>query len=209
MERLAEMNFCMPAVIDAFDPVQQRAKLTILIKKLDGSQTPQLVDVPVKIIRHGGYAVTLPIVAGDECLVVFADRCIDNWQKENGGVSEQDEYRMHDLSDAYAIVGIHHDGRAISDYNNSDLEIRNEGATTKVAVTASGNIELTTTTEVIVNAPTSTFNGDVQVNGEVNATGIIHSDIDVTTDENSLDSHTHIYIPGTLPPVSTSDANTP
>src|SRR4051812_7258887 len=59
------------------------------IQKSDGSyeyvNLPLLVDVPIVFPRAGGFILTLPIVAGDEVLVVFASRCIDSWW-QNGGV---------------------------------------------------------------------------------------------------------------------------
>jgi hypothetical protein len=205
----SEYNFCQVGIVDSFDAVKQRIKCSIAIKNLDGQKVSQLADVPVSIFRSGGYSITMPIVAGNECILLFTDRCLDSWQKDGGGVSEQDEYRMHDLSDAIAIVGLHHDGNPVTDYNNTDLEIRNEAGDTKVAVTAAGKIEMTSPVEVVVNSPLSTFNGDVVVDGTIDATGIIHSDVDVTTDENSLDTHTHTYVAGAIPGQTTSDAHTP
>lgn len=65
---------------------------------------PPLVDVPI-VFPHGGpYAQTFPVAKDDECLVVFASRCIDNWW-QSGGVQPQFEQRQHDLSDGIAIIG--------------------------------------------------------------------------------------------------------
>ena len=40
---------------------------------------PILPDVPVMFFGGGGMTITAPIKPGDECLVIFADRCIDGW----------------------------------------------------------------------------------------------------------------------------------
>lgn len=65
---------------------------------------PELLDVPIVLPRAGDYVITLPVRAGDECLVIFADQCIDAWW-QNGGVQNQMERRRHDLSDGFAILG--------------------------------------------------------------------------------------------------------
>ena len=59
---------------------------------------PVLVDVPLVWPRAGGFALTFPIAAGDEVLVVFSCRCIDSWW-QSGGIGAPAEARMHDLSD--------------------------------------------------------------------------------------------------------------
>lgn len=53
---------------------------------------PILPDVPVVFPGGGGFALTFPVAAGDECLVVFASRCIDAWW-QSGGVGEPMEPR--------------------------------------------------------------------------------------------------------------------
>lgn len=66
---------------------------------------PMLLDCPVGWQGGGGVTLTFPINPGDECLVVFASRCIDAWWAL-GGIQEQAELRMHDLSDGFAFVGV-------------------------------------------------------------------------------------------------------
>ena len=61
--------------------------------------------MPVVFPGGGGFALTFPVAAGDECLVVFASRCIDAWW-QSGGVGEPMEPRMHDLSDGFALIGV-------------------------------------------------------------------------------------------------------
>ena len=40
---------------------------------------PLLVDCPIVFPSGGGVSLTLPLAAGDECLILFASRCIDAW----------------------------------------------------------------------------------------------------------------------------------
>ena len=65
---------------------------------------PLLVDVPVVMPRAGGYSLVFAPKPGDECLVIFADMCIDAWW-QSGGVESQADTRRHDLSDGFAVLG--------------------------------------------------------------------------------------------------------
>lgn len=78
-------------------------------------------------MRGGGCTLTFPIAEGDECLVIFASRCIDAWWTA-GGVQVQSEFRMHDLSDGFAIVGPFSQATKISGWSTSAVQLRsNDG----------------------------------------------------------------------------------
>lgn len=98
---------------------------------------PLLLDVPVCWPRAGGFAVTLPVAPGDEVLVVFASRCIDSWW-QSGGVQAPAEYRMHDLSDGFAILAPTSQPRVLADVNPEALELRNDSGTVKLALSNDG-----------------------------------------------------------------------
>lgn len=108
----ANMWTAMPGLIESFDPAAMTVAVQPAIKgrvrQEDGSaksvNMPLLADVPVYFPRGGGFTLTHPIHPGDECLVVFGSRCIDGWW-QSGGVQEPAEQRMHDLSDAFALIG--------------------------------------------------------------------------------------------------------
>ena len=65
---------------------------------------PVLSDVPVFFPGSRDSAITWPVSAGDECLLVFADSAIDGWF-ESGEAEAPASERRHDLSDAFAFVG--------------------------------------------------------------------------------------------------------
>jgi hypothetical protein len=89
--------------------------------------------VPVHFPSGGGYGLTFPIKSGDHCLLMFSERCIDNWFV-NGGTAPPDDFRQHDLSDAFALVGF-------SPQSSSDevwmdgVELKNENASVRVSPT--------------------------------------------------------------------------
>jgi hypothetical protein len=101
---------------------------------------PLLVDVPIVFPSAGGFTITLPIVAGDEVLVVFASRCIDAWW-QSGGVQRPMEARMHDLSDGFAIPGPRSQTNLLgAAASATDLEIRNKAGTVYLSLTSSGKV---------------------------------------------------------------------
>ena len=88
-------------------------------------QYPILPDVPIVWPRAGGLSITLPVAVDDECLVVFADRCIDAWW-QSGGVQRPIDSRKHDFSDAFAIFGITSQPRRLPNVAGDAIEIRDD-----------------------------------------------------------------------------------
>lgn len=66
---------------------------------------PLLVDCPYVVLSGGKSYIDMPIQVGDYCLVLFNDRNIDLWWKEET-VGEPLNNRKHSLSDGIALVGI-------------------------------------------------------------------------------------------------------
>lgn len=108
----SDIRVAIPGTVTAWDSSQQtvtvrpaiREKMTIDDDDDSDVEIPLLVDVPVVMPRGGGYGVFFAPKKGDECLVVFADMCIDSWW-QSGGVQSQADSRRHDLSDGFAIMG--------------------------------------------------------------------------------------------------------
>lgn len=109
-EYAKDLHTALPGIIKAFDRVTQTAKVQLTIKRLWVDEEigwrplPDLVDCPVQFPRAGGFIMTFPVSANDECLVHFAERAIDNWWAR-GGVQEPSEFRLHDLSDGFVALG--------------------------------------------------------------------------------------------------------
>jgi hypothetical protein len=146
---------------------------------------PLLVDVPIHFPGGGGYTATFPLKEGDECVVVFSSRCIDNWW-QSGGVQPPFEQRMHDLSDAFAVPRIWSQQTKISNISDKTAQLRSDDGTRYVeldtpnkkvrAVTdtvvieldsSSGKVTVTAPTEVHVECPLVTLSGDLHVSGAV------------------------------------------
>lgn len=164
-----------PAIMGSF---QDQNGVTIPVKM------PLLVDCPLHFPSGGGCTLTFPVKKGDECLVVFASRCIDAWW-QSGGIQEQAEFRMHDLSDGFAFVGFRSQPRVISGISATSTQLRSDdGATVIELDPAAHTLKLT--------APDGTaINADTTINGALHVTGAITSDADVTASGISLKSHKH------------------
>lgn len=136
----------LPGRVESYDPEAQTAQIevTLTVPTFDVSgartehQIPLLLDVPVYFPQGGGYTLTFPVVKGDECLVVFASRCVDAWWAY-GGVQPQNELRMHDLSDGFAFVGFRSQPNRLNPAPSIlGTELRSDDGATKVAI--EGNV---------------------------------------------------------------------
>lgn len=131
----ADLRVACPGIIESFDAVTQTATVNLAIREkinidgnLEWTDIPVLVDVPVLFPRAGGYAITFPVQAGDECLVIFCDLCIDaHWQ--SGGIQNQIDKRRHDLSDGMAIITGTSQPNRLGGVSNSTFQIRNNEGT--------------------------------------------------------------------------------
>ena len=147
----ANLRVAIPGIIDSFDATTQTVTVQPAIRekiiKEDGSQEwvklPLLVDVPIVLARAGGYVLTMPIQQGDECLVIFSDRCIDAWFS-NSGIQNQIESRKHDLSDSFAILGCWSQPNVIPSYSTNSAQLRNIEGTEYIEL-KSGEINLVST----------------------------------------------------------------
>ncbi|MDW1476512.1 Gp138 family membrane-puncturing spike protein [Klebsiella pneumoniae] len=206
----------MPGVIKSFDPetVTCVVEVSIYIPKPESAEGksidrlaqdnvfyPLILDAPVIFPRGGGCTLTFPISAGDECLVIFADRCIDFWW-QNGGVQNGSRGRMHDYSDAFVIPGPQSQAKKISGISTTAAQLRTDDGTAFIEVSAGGDITATTAGNATINAPEIVLNGNVTINGnlsqgmgESGGTATMHGPVTVTNDVTaggkSLMTHTH------------------
>jgi hypothetical protein len=164
------LRVSLPGIVQSFEPATCTCTIQPAIAgqgvdekgQIQSAPLPLLTDVPVIFPRGGGCTITFPVKAGDECLVVFSDRCIDFWW-QNGGVQEPVDPRQHDLSDAFAIVGPQSQAQKISGISTTSVQVRTDDGSSFIELMQGGNVNITT--------PLLTVNGNVQVNGTVTSTG--------------------------------------
>lgn len=154
----AQLRVAIPGIVESFDAEKQTVSVQPTITEniqvgeeaAKATPLPVLTDIPICFPRAGGYSLTLPIKKGDECLLVFADMCIDGWW-QSGGVQDQMETRRHDLSDAFAIIGTTSQPRKVNGYSSENLQIRTDDAnvvieldknSSSVNIKCSGNLSI-------------------------------------------------------------------
>lgn len=136
----AQIRCAMPGVIQSFDPATQTAtvqpalKMKITLgKDVSHLSLPVVQNVPVVLpfAQTAGLLLTLPIKAGDECLLIFADRGMDNFIQAGGvqptpssGNEDTTTPRAHHLTDAICIPGIISNPQAVPEYNTEHIELR-------------------------------------------------------------------------------------
>jgi len=176
------MRVACPGIIQSFDSTKQTVTVKLAIREmvsLEGKpyehlDVPILQDVPIYMPRAGNFVLTMPVTVGDECLVVFGDNCIDSWW-ESGSVSNQLDYRRHDLSDGFAIIGPWSQPKKVSGYSTNSAVLRNLNNDSYIEV-KDNDINIVTPTKVTITA-----GSEVEVNAptvDVNATDVT---IDATT----------------------------
>lgn len=143
--------------------VSVQPALRCQVQAPDGSfawtQLPLLVDCPVFFPSGGGATLTFPLKVGDECLVVFASRCIDAWW-QSGGIQNQAEMRMHDLSDGFVFVGFSSVPKVISAISATDVQLRSDDGAAFIGINpTSHNISVNTPGSVNIVSATLTHNG--------------------------------------------------
>lgn len=113
---LMDLHVSIPAKIVTYDASTQYADVEIQLQFAyeNGSvmKWPVIPNIPVKHPRaNGGQAfIHMPLVAGDDVMLVVCERSLDNW-KTQGGMTDPQDRRKFDMSDCYALIG----GSAIPD----------------------------------------------------------------------------------------------
>lgn len=187
----------MPAIVQSVNlsAMTLVAQLAIQGRMIDEEGVESFVDikpiqdVPICFPSAGGFTMTFPVAAGDEVLLVFANRCIDSWWQNGGYQNVPMEFRMHDLSDGFAIIGPRSQKRLVSGISSTDMQIRNDAGSTFLSIDAGGNINLTSPGNI-------NLTGTVVVTGALTATGEITAKSGGTAIDLSGHKHTGVTTGG-------------
>lgn len=208
----AQIWTALPGVVTAVDLAKQTVSVQPTIQGTTENANgdtknvnmPVLVDVPLMFPRAGGFALTFPVKAGDEVLVVFGCRCIDSWW-QSGGIGAPAEARMHDLSDGFAVLAPTSQPKKLNNVSTANVQLRDEAGTTLVEITPGGKIKLNATSEIEVVAPQIKMTGDLTITGSISATGMMTQTGGMSIGGITFGSHKHT---GVQPGGGTSGAPT-
>lgn len=195
---LADMHTATIAKVTRVDTktINCRPVINRLVEDVE-IELPEFVEVPPLFMQGGGSYTAHPIAVGDYALLIFTERCFDNWY--NGQDFKRPlELRMHDYSDGFALVGINPLGGAIT----IPTVIQQTGDTNQDGdYTHQGNREQT---------GNYILTGDQTIDGTLHVTGAITSDSNISTPAQvtgggkNLSTHTH---PAGTPPGDTGAPN--
>jgi hypothetical protein len=176
---LSELWTSTVAIVEDFNPDDAtcsaqpaiKGQVTDLQGKTSWVELPLLIKVPVWFPMAGDLAITFPLKQGDEVLIIFAVRCIDQWWL-NGGIQVQSYLRFHDLHDGIALPGLMSKPRVLKNISTTSMQIRNREGSAYIELTPQGVINL--------KAP-----------GGFNIQGVTKSDSEGTFNNHSVGGHTH------------------
>lgn len=200
--RLKDLHTALPGIIETFDAAKQLATIQPAIRRIfvtrDGEQEilvpsdlPILINVPVIFPRGGGFSLTFPVAKGDECLLVFCERSIDNWH-ETGNVKVPGARRFHSLSDATAFVGLSSLPNKVPNYDNTNVQLKRDDGTVEFTLLTNGTAKLKADTKVTVDTPDAEFTGNVKILGDLEVIGASALSSTVTSNGKDIsDTHTH------------------
>jgi hypothetical protein len=139
--RQTQLHTMMPGQIVSYNAATVTAvvqpALQVFRTLADGSRQPTTLapihDVPVHFPGGGGHILTFPVAGGDDCMLVFAERSIDNWY-QHGGVQQPSDWRMHDITDAFALVGVRSQPHVPNGVSSSTVQLRSDDGKTVIQV---------------------------------------------------------------------------
>lgn len=163
---MKDVGTSIPGHFLSFDPDTQLAQIQVGIVRIDvnGKKfTPSpLIECPVAFFGGSEYFIEHQIDPGDECLIVFSQRCIDGWVN-TGGVANNPIMRFHDFSDAAILPGLRSQPNKISSFENNGIRLRNKSGDKFVWLKNDGT--------AVITVDTLNINADIVHNGDTNHTG--------------------------------------
>lgn len=220
---LEDIHTMLPARIVEIDYKTRKVSVqpSIKKKKRDGDNDAKglqdmaiIQNIPLIVPASKLAIISIPAKVGDEVLVGFFERSVDNYLYGDGNTPvDPKDYRRHDYNDAVAIVGLNTFSNAL-EMHSEDLVIKMNATLANectISLKPNGDVVITTPAKVIVDAGgdvdvtaggnlTATISGDTTIDcgqttitGEVRIDGGLSVGNDVNTDAGfSANNHKHI-----------------
>jgi protein gp138 len=199
------------AVTNGGNTLEVQPAINGRVRQLNGTYKsiplPKLVDVPICWQGGGGLTFTFPIAAGDECLIVFASRCIDQWWKNGftapagqkgadgnpvNALNDPPLFCMHDISDGFALVGVRSLPRKLTGFNATTARLRSDDNTFYFeADPVNKAINMVASGGVSINGVTVDSSGNVANAATLTSTG------NITSSAGAVAAKTQVSVNGT------------
>lgn len=153
-----QIHTSLPGKVVAYHPADQTADVQPMFKRVllddDGNKVfvslPVLPNVPVAFMRGGGYAVTVPLVAGDFVWLMAAESAMAEFLG-TGNESEPWDTRRHHLSNCVAYPGCYPDTRPLANAPTDGLSLGSD-AGSRIVVKSSVILLGADATDFVANA---------------------------------------------------------
>lgn len=171
----------LPAKVVAFNREENRVQVQPLIALLTTDNTvvsrAQYASLPVMQLGGGGFVLSFNLVPGNLGWIKASDRDISLFL-QTYQESKPNTNRLHSFSDAVFIPDVM-TGYNISEEDSGNAVLQNLSGTVKISLgigkikIAAPIVEIDSTSPMIVNAPITTWTGNLNVIGNITATGSI------------------------------------
>lgn len=161
--------------IASVDNVNMRANVYLLenIQHNDNFyESATIMDCPIIAQSGGGFQIRVPYQVGDKVIVGFCESNIADIL-ESGDRTNQTLKHRFTQDDAVVLGGWNSNSEAgISEYTDGLVLINNKTGT-MITITASGEVVIKSNSNVTIESPTTTINGDLNVSGNITAPEVI------------------------------------
>ena len=163
----------LPAIVEDYDRPTNVARVRPLIQIMttEGELVSRAPIQSVKVLQigGGGFLISFPLAAGDLGWIKASDRDLSLF-RQNFSEAPPNTKRMHSFEDALFIPDVMKD-YSIDGADTDGMVIQYKDSSVKIVLKNN---------EVVVKAPSISFEGDLSVAGAIDATGDITSEGTVT-----------------------------
>jgi class 3 adenylate cyclase len=148
----SDIRKCVPATVTAVHPDKQTVDVQVGVNQLlfddlgnaVSMPAPSYTDVPLGVLRGGGFFVWVPVAAGDTVLLVFSDLSCDSWRSGDASAPVDPVWAgVHTHDSPFAIPMVAPDAKALTSpaADPSKIIIGKDGGTAQIRI-GSSDIEL-------------------------------------------------------------------
>lgn len=156
-------------------------------------ELPSIVNVPLQLpaSQRGGF--TFPVASGDNVILLFSQRAIDNWKHGSSTDANASDFRKFSIKDCVAIPcvnpftqNMNNQKKHIWSHNEMDVLVFHNSRTqreTEIRLLADGGIIINTNQDIEVNCRNSTVNVEKHVEVNTNTAQVnVEDNVEVNTD---------------------------
>lgn len=137
---------------------------------------PSLSDVPLGILRGGGYMIWVPVNPGDSVLIMFSDLSTDTWRAGDGTAQDPGWVGKHTYDSPFAVPMFAPNAKFFTDPNNdpTKLIIGKDGSSAQIKMSATAielgsavndNVALASILDTAVGHIVAAINGHIHTGG--------------------------------------------